>query len=114
MNASAELNFAGRLVQRLGPHSQLVEAATGQTISAGEIRGLIQGTAAGLLAGGLRAGDRVLLRCGLNPASALAYLGAMYAGLVPVPLEERAFQAAGQAVGLKTRAQAVWTSSWCP
>ena len=119
MNASAELNFAGRLVQRLGPHSQLVEAATGQTISAGEIRGLIQGTAAGLLAGGLRAGDRVLLRCGLNPASALAYLGAMYAGLVPVPLEERAFQAAGQAVGLKTRAQAVWTETagqcaWAP
>src|SRR5208282_5042771 len=108
MNKSSELNFAGRLVRRLGPNSQLIDAATGETISAAEIRGLIVGAAAGFLSAGLRTGDPVLVSCGLSPASTLAYLGAMYAGLVPVPVEERAFATSGDLVFAKARAKAVW------
>jgi hypothetical protein len=42
-----------------------------------------------LISAGLRKGDRVLIGCSLSPSSALVYLGAMYAGLVAVPVEER-------------------------
>jgi acyl-coenzyme A synthetase/AMP-(fatty) acid ligase len=45
----------------------------------------VRGTAAGLLAAGLRPGDRVLMRLGNTPDFPLAYLGAIAAGLVPVP-----------------------------
>jgi acyl-CoA synthetase (AMP-forming)/AMP-acid ligase II len=109
MNESSELNFAGRLIRRLGSNSQLIEATTGETISAAEIRGLVVGAAAGFLSAGLRAGDPVLVSCGLSPASTLAYLGAMYVGLVPILLEDRAFDSSGESLCLKTRAKAVWT-----
>jgi acyl-CoA synthetase (AMP-forming)/AMP-acid ligase II len=108
---SVESNFAGLLFRRIGPDSQLIDAATGETLSAAQIRGLILGAAAGFLAGGLRTGDAVVLSCSLSPASTLAYLGAMYAGLVPIPLEDRAFNACGQSLASKTRARAVWTSA---
>ena len=105
------MNFAGRLVRRLGPNSQLIDAATGKTISATEIRGLIVGAAAGFLSAGLRTGDPVLVSCGLSPASTLAYLGAMYAGLVPLLLEDRALDTSGESLCSKTRAKAVWTGN---
>jgi acyl-CoA synthetase (AMP-forming)/AMP-acid ligase II len=111
MKESPDLNFAGRLVRRLGPNSRLIDAAGGETYSAAEIRGLIAGAAAGFLSGGLRAGDPVLLSCSLNPASALTYLGAMYAGLAPILLDERAFDASGPSLCSKTRAKAVWTAA---
>ena len=109
MKASAESNFAGRLVRRLGANSHLIDAATGEKISAAEVAGLVVGAAAGFLSAGLRPGDAVLISCGLSPASTLAYLGAMYAGLVPIPLEDRALPASGESLCLKTRARAVWT-----
>jgi acyl-CoA synthetase (AMP-forming)/AMP-acid ligase II len=113
---SAELNFAGRLVRRLGPNSQLTDAASGETISTTEIGCLIADAAMGFLSAGLRAGDPVLIGCSLTPASTLAYLGAMYAGLVPIPLEDRALDTAGESLCAKTRAKAVWTSkaTQCP
>lgn len=45
----------------------------------------IRGTASGFLQAGLVPGDRILLRLGNRPAFPIAYLGAIAAGLVPVP-----------------------------
>ncbi|SLN28615.1 Benzoate--CoA ligase [Roseivivax jejudonensis] len=45
----------------------------------------VRGTATGLRAAGLAPGDRVLMRLGNNVDFPLAYLGAIAAGLVPVP-----------------------------
>jgi acyl-CoA synthetase (AMP-forming)/AMP-acid ligase II len=104
-----ESNFAARLVSRLGRNSQLIDASTAETISTEEIRNSITDAAAGFLAAGLRPGDPVLVSCTLSPGSTLAYLGAMYAGLVPMPLEERLLEASGEALCLRTRAKAVWT-----
>ena len=80
MHRSREWNFAGRLVERLGENSALIEAASGHTIRASEIAELIVGFGAGFLSSGLRPDDRVLISCGVNPSSVLGYLGAMYAG----------------------------------
>jgi len=115
MHSSSEWNFAGRLVERLGPNSALIEAASDQTILAEEIAGAIAGFAARFRSAGLRPGDRVLIICGVNPYSALAYLGAMYAGIVPVPLDERTHAASSDLVLEKANAKAVWSSkplSW--
>jgi long-chain acyl-CoA synthetase len=109
MTDPAESNFAYRLTQRLGRSSQLIDAATGETISGEEIRSSVVGAAADFLSTGLRAGDPVLISCGLSPASTLVYLGAMYAGLVPIPLEERVLEAAGESLCSKTQAKAVWS-----
>jgi acyl-CoA synthetase (AMP-forming)/AMP-acid ligase II len=108
MSLSVESNFAGRLTQRLGPGSHLTDAATGVSISAAEVPALIVGAAAGFLSTGLQPGEPVLISCGLSPHSTFAYLGAMYAGLVPIPIEERSFQSSGQSLYLKTCAKAVW------
>ena len=45
----------------------------------------VRGTATGLLAQGLAPGDRVLMRLGNTVEFPLAYLGAIAAGLVPIP-----------------------------
>jgi len=45
----------------------------------------VRGTATGLLETGLQPGDRVLLRLGDTPDFPVAFLGAIAAGLVPVP-----------------------------
>jgi acyl-CoA synthetase (AMP-forming)/AMP-acid ligase II len=96
------------LLRRLGENSHLIDAATGQTLSGKEIPGLIVGFAAGFLSAGLQAGDRVLISCGLSPASTLAYLGAMYAGLVPVLVDERALAISGESILARARGKAVW------
>jgi len=106
----SETNFAGRLVQRLGETSCLIDAAKGQTITGRELPGLIVGFAAGFLSAGLRPGDQVLLECGLSPASTLAYLGAMYAGVVPVLVEERRLATSGDPLLAAAQAKAVWTA----
>ncbi|WP_415184016.1 class I adenylate-forming enzyme family protein [Phaeovulum sp.] len=45
----------------------------------------VRGTATGLLRAGLAPGDRVLLRLGNTPGFPVAFLGAIAAGLIPVP-----------------------------
>jgi len=99
------------LLRRLGENSHLVDAATGQTLSGKEVPGLIVGFAAGFLSAGLQAGDRVLISCGLSPASTLAYLGAMYAGLVPVLVDERALATSGESILARARANVVWVAT---
>jgi len=53
--------------------------------SYGRLEQAVRGTATGLLAQGLAPGDRVLMRLGNMVEFPLAYLGAIAAGLVPVP-----------------------------
>ena len=47
--------------------------------------GAVRGTATGLLQAGLRPGDRLLMRLGNRPSFPVTYLGAIAAGIVPVP-----------------------------
>ena len=111
MTATAEWNFAGRLVKRLGPGSYLIDAATGRTISPEDLPRLIAAYGASLMSAGLREGDRVLIGCSLSPSSALVYLGAMYAGLVAVPVEDRTLSASAAMLLEATGAKAVWTEA---
>jgi acyl-CoA synthetase (AMP-forming)/AMP-acid ligase II len=115
MRTSPEWNFAARLVDRLGKNSSLTDAGTGETVSAAEIGGKIAGFGAGFLALGLHPQDRVLISCGLNSASALAYLGAMYVGCVPVLADERTIATSGESLFAKAKIKAAWTgkgTSW--
>jgi len=110
VHISNEWNFAGRLVERLGNNSDLIDAATGQTFPATDVPAQIVGFATGFLSIGLHPGDRVLISCDLSPASSLAYLGAMYAGCVPVLVDERTLVASGDLVFAKARAKVAWTA----
>lgn len=111
MTTSSEENFVGRLVNRLGPSSYLIDAATGQEICPEELPRLIAANGAALRSAGLREGDRVLIACSLSLPSALVYLGAIYAGLVAVPVEDRAVRESASVLLEVTGARAVWTEA---
>src|SRR3972149_1800358 len=96
MTVTSLSNFAARLVQRLGVSSCLIDAATGETIGPPDLPRLVSRFGGGLISAGLRKGDRILIGCLLSPSSGIAYLGAMYAGLVPVPVEEGALVSSGE------------------
>jgi acyl-CoA synthetase (AMP-forming)/AMP-acid ligase II len=98
-------------VERLGPHSYFIDAATGHTIGPVELPRRIAAYGASFVSAGLKAGDRVLIGCALSSSSALAYLGAIYAGLVAVPVDERALTASAAALVEATGARAVWSES---
>jgi acyl-CoA synthetase (AMP-forming)/AMP-acid ligase II len=114
MRRSTECNFAGRILGRLSGNSSLIEAASGHALRAEEIAGRIVGFASGFLSDGLKPGDRILVSCALSPSSTLAYLGAMYAGLVPVMVDERTLAASGKRIFEKAQAKAAWTSGRVP
>jgi acyl-CoA synthetase (AMP-forming)/AMP-acid ligase II len=109
--AGSKSNFAGRLVERLGPRSCIIDAATGLTIDGEKLPGLIAAHGTALISAGLEAGDRVLIGCALSPASALVYLGAIYAGLVAVPVDERTLIASPGSLVEATGAKVLWTES---
>lgn len=109
MTASPGCNFAGRLAKQLGVRSCLIDAATGETIPSSDLPQLISTFGANLLSTGLKAGDRILIGCALSPPSSIAYLGAMYAGLVPVPVEESVLASSISDLLKRTGARAVWT-----
>ncbi len=88
-----------------------MDAATGQSIGPEELPRLIAAYGTSLISAGLIAGDRVLIGCALSPASALVYLGAIYAGLVAVPVDERALIASAPALVEATDAKAVWSET---
>lgn len=64
---------------------QIVRAAGAERWSYARLIAAVRGTGQGLLNAGLRPGDRVLLRLGNSVDFPVAYLGALAAGLVPVP-----------------------------
>ena len=109
MRSSHECNFAARLLDRLSGRSALTDAANGETIPPSQICEHIGGFAAGFLSNGLGPGDRLLIACGINPSSTLAYLGAMYAGIVPVLVDERMVATSGEYLYRKAKAKAAWT-----
>jgi acyl-CoA synthetase (AMP-forming)/AMP-acid ligase II len=111
VTATAEWNFAGRLVERLGLRSTLIDAATGRTICPMDLPRLIRASGASLLAAGLQEDDRVLIGCTLSLQSTLTYLGAMYAGLVAVPVEDREVRESAAKLVAATGAKAVWTET---
>ena len=63
----------------------ILSEKTREDWSYGALIAAVLGTATGMLARGLVPGDRVLLRLGNTTDFPLAYLGALAAGLVPVP-----------------------------
>jgi acyl-CoA synthetase (AMP-forming)/AMP-acid ligase II len=109
VTATTEWNFAGRLVERLGASSCLTDAATGRMFGPDDLPRLIAAYGTSLRSAGLREGDRLLIGCTLSPSSALVYLGAIYAGLVAVPVEDREVSAAAAVLLEATGAKAVWT-----
>ncbi len=114
MAASPGNNFSGRLVNRLGEHSCLIDAATDETILPFDVRRIIISFGASLLSTGLKPRDRILIGCTLSPYSSLAYLGAMYAGFVPVPMEEAVLVTSIVVLLEVTGATAVWTERSLP
>ena len=111
MSRSNECNFTGVLLKKLGPHSSLIDAATGHEYPASQVPDFIVGFASGFLSTGMQRGDRILISCDLTAASSLAYLGAMYAGLVPVLVDERTLEISGEALFNKARAKGVWAAN---
>jgi acyl-CoA synthetase (AMP-forming)/AMP-acid ligase II len=106
-------NFAAQVVARLGKLSYLIDAATGETVLPSDLPRLISSFGARLLSAGLQPGDPVVIGCVLSPASSIAYLGAMYAGLVPVPVEESKLPLAGNLLLNRVGAKALWTEKPC-
>ncbi|MGB3313583.1 MAG: class I adenylate-forming enzyme family protein [Albidovulum sp.] len=76
---------------------QIMRANGAERWSYGRLEAAVRGVATGFLQAGLRPGDRVMLRLGNGVAFPLAFLGAVTAGLVPVPT------AAGLTAGEVTR-----------
>ena len=64
---------------------QILKAAGAERWSYGRLEAAVRGVATGLVDAGLAPGDRVMLRLGNGVAFPLAFLGAVTAGLVPVP-----------------------------
>lgn len=64
---------------------QIVSPRGAERWSYARLMAAVRGCGAGFLARGLRPGDRVLLRLGNEVAFPVAFLGAVAAGLVPVP-----------------------------
>src|SRR5271157_6041149 len=114
VNSSAQSNFAGRLMERLGQDSVLADAATGRIVGPEDLPRLIAGYAASLREAGMKEGDRLLIGCTISIPSALVYLGALYAGLVAVPVEDRAVRESAAMLFETTGAKAVWTETVLP
>ncbi|TVS05196.1 MAG: benzoate--CoA ligase [Rhodobacteraceae bacterium] len=64
---------------------QILRATGAERWSYARLIAAVRGTGTGLLRAGLKPGDRVLLRLGNTVDFPVAYLGAIAAGLVPVP-----------------------------
>ena len=108
---SRETNFAARILERLTPHSALIDAASGNAALGDELRARVAGFAAQFLAAGLRSGDRLVIGCSLTIDAALAYFGAILAGIVPVTVDERMLASSGVALCVKAKASAIWMGS---
>lgn len=109
MTGRSGSNFAGRVLDRVGPRSCCIDAATGQTVRSDELLAWVKRCASGLESAGLKSGDRVLIGCTLSPSSSLVYLAAMYAGCVAVPVDERVLLSSVTDFTAATCAKALWT-----
>ena len=64
---------------------QIVSPTGAERWSYGRLVAAVRGTGTGFLQAGLNPGDRILLRLGNTPEFPVAFLGAIAAGLIPVP-----------------------------
>ncbi|MDI3337302.1 class I adenylate-forming enzyme family protein [Defluviimonas aestuarii] len=83
-------NLAAHVLARAGERSdhialQIVRANGAERWSYGRLEAAVCGVASGLQRRGLMPGDRVMLRLGNGVGFPLAFLGAVAAGLIPVP-----------------------------
>lgn len=87
--APPAFNLAGHVLSRAGtldkPALTILHAERDETLTYTQLLHLTQSTATALLSQGLTPGDRILLRLGNTLAFPLLYLGAIWAGLVPIP-----------------------------
>lgn len=86
----AAFNMAAHVLARGGltPEKsalQILRLSGAERWSYARLEAAVRGVAAGLLAEGLQPGDRVLMRLGNTVEFPLAFLGAIAAGIVPVP-----------------------------
>ncbi len=79
------LSGAGAPDGRIAFEVPSVQGQPGRTLSYGTLRTHVKGIATGLLSHGLRPGDRLLFRLGNRLEFPLAYLAALYVGIIPVP-----------------------------
>jgi acyl-CoA synthetase (AMP-forming)/AMP-acid ligase II len=98
-------NFAAELVTRAG-NARLIDGRSGQHLSAADIP-----VAAGWWCARADPGDRVLVGCDQTPVSALAVLGAIYAGLVPLPVDGSTFKREGDDLVARIDATARWAAT---
>ena len=78
-------NFAAWISVRFRPESCLINAATGQVFF--DLQRRVNAISACFLSQGMPVGSRVVVVCKQDPETALAILGFIHAGLVPVPVE---------------------------
>lgn len=87
--APPSFNLAGHVLARAGsldkPALTILHPDRDETLTYAQLLRLTQGCATALLSLGLAPGDRILLRLGNTLAFPILYLGAIWAGLVPVP-----------------------------
>lgn len=87
--APPAFNLAGHVLARAAtlnkPALTILHPEGDETLGYGDLLRLTQGCATALLAQGLTPGERILLRLGNTLAFPILYLGAIWAGLVPIP-----------------------------
>lgn len=87
--APATFNLAGHVLSRAGTLDKtaltILHPGSDETLTYAQLLRLTQGCATALLDLGLAPGDRILLRLGNTLAFPILYLGAIWAGLVPIP-----------------------------
>jgi acyl-coenzyme A synthetase/AMP-(fatty) acid ligase len=87
--APPAFNLAGHVFARAAsldkPALTILHPESDETLSYAQLLRLTQGCATSLLAQGLTPGDRILVRLGNTLAFPILYLGAIWAGLVPIP-----------------------------
>lgn len=81
--AAHVLTHAARLADKSA--MQILRPTGAERWSYARLEAAVRGAGTGLLRAGAEPGDRVLLRLGNTPEFPVAYLGALAAGLVPIP-----------------------------
>jgi len=92
------------------PAFSFIEGGEVQRWTYAEAWAEVRRIARGLLAWGLRPGDRVLIRLPHSPAYAFAFFGANLAGLVPIPASPQLTQEEAEFLASDSEAQATITS----
>lgn len=87
--APPAFNLAGHVLARAAslhkPALTILHPDRDETLTYADLLHLTRSTATALLSQGLTPGDRILLRLGNTLAFPILYLGAIWAGLVPIP-----------------------------